>query len=219
MLYFISWLTDFALILFVFAGTRYLAEQDASPMVLGVLGASCFLASAISNTTSGQLADRVGRRRIALCGSTLLLISLAAASSIPADSPWFYAAYTTVGISVGFIYPPIMALLGHGKSVAASRRAYLWFCLAFNLGITSAQLSGGWMFEHLGPRAPLLVAMGLTSIGFICLSFVLKEPPIEKQGPGSKVVDDEARLAREFARLIWIANFAGMFSMSTSPLS
>lgn len=214
LLYLISWLTDFALILFVFAGTRYLAEREVSPMLLGMLGASFFLASAVSNACSGQLADRVGRRRVALCGSGLFLTSLATVASISPESPWFYAAYTFVGISVGLIYPPIMALLGHGKTGLASRRAYLWFCIAFNLGITSAQLTGGWLFQNLGARSPLLVAMGLTIVGFVTLLLLLKEPPRETLPPESHAVDRDGRLARAFARLIWVANFGGMFSMS-----
>jgi MFS family permease len=213
-LYIISWLTDFALILFVFAGTRYLAEQQASPLLLGLLGASFFLASAISNACSGRLADRVGRRRVALCGSALFLASLATVASVPPESPWFYAAYTFVGVSVGLIYPPIMAWLGHGKTGVATRRAYLWFCLAFNLGITSAQLSGGWMFENLGPSAPLLVAMGLTAVGFSCLLFLLKEPPAEETSSDHHEEGGDFHLARAFSRLVWIANVGGMFSMS-----
>ena len=39
MLYLIAWLTDCALILFLFSVTRVLAEQQASPWMLGTLGA------------------------------------------------------------------------------------------------------------------------------------------------------------------------------------
>lgn len=214
MLYFISWLTDFSIILFVFTGTRYLAEQGASPSLLGVLGASFFLSSAISNAWSGHVADRVGLRRVALRGMSMFLASLACVAVVPPDSVLFYIAYASVGISVGQIYPPVMAWLGHGKSGAAARRVYLWFCLAFNLGIVSAQLTGGWMYEQLGSRVPLIVAMTLAAIGFACL-FVAKAPPVRRHGdPLPHEESDDARLARAFARLTWIANFGGMFSMS-----
>ena len=215
-LYFISWLTDFALVLFVFAGTRHLAEQNASPLLLGVLGASFFLASAISNTCSGRVADRIGRRIVSLSGTGLLFGSLVAVASVSAESFWFHVAYTAVGISVGLIYPPIMAWLGHGKRGRSASRAYLWFCLAFNSGMLSAQLTGGWMFEQLGSRAPLLVAMGLTAVSFFCLLF-LTESEVRHDGPKPEPTVDETKdvcLARAFMRLNWIANFGGMFSMS-----
>ena len=216
MLYFISWLTDFALVLFVFAGTRSLAEQNASPLLLGVLGASFFLASAISNTCSGRVADRVGRRVVSLCGTGLFFASLAAVASISAKSFWFHVAYAAVGVSVGLIYPPIMAWLGHGKRGRSANRTYLWFCLAFNSGMLSAQLTGGWMFEQFGSRAPLLVAMGLTAVSFSCLLF-LTEPAVCRDAPEPEPIADETKdacLARAFTRLNWIANFSGMFSMS-----
>ena len=62
MLYLIAWLTDCALILFIFSATRILAEQHADPWTIGTLGAVFFLASAISNSIAGGLSDRIGRR-------------------------------------------------------------------------------------------------------------------------------------------------------------
>jgi MFS family permease len=213
MLYFISWLTDCALFLFIFSGTRFLAEREASPWLLGALGASFFLASAITNANSGRVADRVGRRPVSLCGAAMLLASLAGVAWFPADSWFFYAAYTSVGVAVGMIYPPIMALLGKGKSDAAASRALLLFCLAFNMGIVSGQLSGGWMFDWLGPRVPLLVAMGLTVISIVCLS-LLRGTETRREATATTEEHADARLARAFVRLTWIANFGGMFSMS-----
>ncbi len=214
MLYFIAWLTDFALILSVFASSRYLAEENAGPIVMGALGAAFFLGSAISNACSGRIADRIGRLRVAVRGASMLLASLAAATFIPAGSVWFYLAYTSIGISVRMIYPPVMALLGHGKSGTVKQLAYLWFCLAFNSGILSAQISGGWLFETIGPRAPLFTAMTLTFGVLVCLLSV-KERSIEGRPDQSRQGKlDEGRLARAFARLTWIANFGGMFSMS-----
>ena len=133
MLYFISWLTDFAALLFVFTGTRFLAERGASALMLGWLGASFFLASAISNACSGRIADVVGRRRVALCGTLLFLASLGLVAATHPASWLFYVAYTGVGISLGMIYPSVIAWLGHGRSGQAASRAYLFFCLAFNL--------------------------------------------------------------------------------------
>ena len=183
-------------------------------MLLGVLGAAFFLASAISNACSGRLADRVGRRRVALCGLALFLASLGSLSIIPVGSTLYYGTYVLVGVSVGLIYPAVMAWIGLGKSGQVAGRAYLWFCLAFNLGIVSAQLSGGWLFETIGPRAPMQVAMVLTLTGLGCM-WILRDPGLQhdSQRPDEDESHD-ASLARAFTRLTWIANFGGMFSMS-----
>jgi MFS family permease len=212
-LYLITWLTDFSLLLFVFAGTRRLAEQGASPRVLGLLGASFFLASALSNACMGSVADRIGRRRVSMTGALSVFGSLSAITFAPLGSALYYASYTLVGVSIGFVYPPIMAWLGQGKSGLAARRAFLLFCLSFNLGMVSAQLTGGWLFETVGPRAPLYVAMVLILTAFMLLC-CLREP--SAMGSAEQVESSTVtrQLAQSFTRLTWIANFGGMFSMS-----
>ena len=94
MLYLIAWLTDCALILFIFSATRILAEQRADPWTIGTLGAVFFLASAISNTVAGGLSDRIGRRIVSIAGGVGLVASL----SVPlvfTDGEWrLYVAYT-----------------------------------------------------------------------------------------------------------------------------
>ena len=215
MLYLIALLTDFAAIMFIFVSTRFLAEENASIFAMGVLGASYALASGLTNTVSGRLADHVGRRPITLVGTALFFLGmLAALNSSPGD--WtFYAAYIMVGGSLGLIYPPVMAWLGQDKVGSAASRTYLRFCLAFNLGIACGQLGGGWMFEAYGSTAPIQLAMGLVAASFFCL-LLLREPdpglaaPIELPADGSVIPE----LARAFGRLSWMANFSGMFSMS-----
>ncbi|MEO1994331.1 MAG: hypothetical protein ABGZ17_03555, partial [Planctomycetaceae bacterium] len=87
MLYLIAWLTDCALILFIFSVTRLLAEREVDGMTLGVLGALFFLTSALSNAYSGRICDRVGRRLVSVSGACCLCASLAA-FLIPGDAWW-----------------------------------------------------------------------------------------------------------------------------------
>ena len=76
MLYLIAWLTDFAAIMFIFVSTRALAEEKASIFALGLLGACYALASGLANTVSGRLADRVGRRPVALVGTAIFFLGI-----------------------------------------------------------------------------------------------------------------------------------------------
>ena len=214
MLYLVTWLTDFALLLFVFTGTRFLAEQGTSPLLLGVLGASLFLSSAISSACSGGIADRVGRRRVALIGMALLVLNLAGFAVCAPEGRSFYFAWSAAGISAGQIYPAIAAWLGHNRSGRSESRAYLWFCLSFNAGILSAQLTGGWLYESHGIRAALMVATGLALAGLVCL-LLLREPETHRECSSSLNETSSLSTSRAFARLTWLANFAGMFSVST----
>ena len=219
MLYLIAWLTDCALILFIFSATRILAEQHADPWTIGTLGAVFFLASAISNTIAGGLSDRIGRRIVSIAGGVGLVASL----SVPlifTDGAWrLYVAYICVGVSVGHIYPSVIAWLSQGGGQVEASRRFLRFGLAFNLGILGGQIGGGWLYDHVSSTAPLQSAIGLAFGTVICLCLVRERKAVD--GPvtgGAETVGvsrEERISARRFIRLAWLANFSGMFSMST----
>ena len=212
MLYLISWLTDFAAFLFLFAGNRYLADQESN--VLGILGASFFLASAIANTSAGMLADRFGRRRVSLIGAIVFVVTVALVSLTGPTGYFFYAAYTLVGASLGTIYPPLMAWLSVRYSGRQSSRAFLFFCLSFNLGLGTAQVVGGWMYENWGSNAPLVGSLVAAALALTCIAAL---PSAVEQGKPKKEKSDPevAKRAKMFTYLAWFANFGGMFSMST----
>ena len=219
MLYLIAWLTDCALILFIFSATRILAEQHADPWTIGTLGAVFFLASAISNTIAGGLSDRIGRRIVSIAGGVGLVASL----SVPlifTDGAWrLYVAYTCVGVSVGHIYPSVIAWLSQGGGRVEASRRFLRFGLALNLGILGGQIGGGWLYDHVSSTAPLLTAIGLAFGTVICLCLVRERQPVDGTVTGGAetvgVSHAERTSARRFIRLAWLANFSGMFSMST----
>ena len=219
MLYLIAWLTDCALILFLFSVTRVLAEQQASPWTLGTLGAAFFLASAISSTLAGRLSDRVGRKAVAISGSIGLVASLSVLLLFDSGTWRFYVAYACAGISVGHVYPPVIALLSRCTGPREASRRFLRFGLAFNLGILVGQIGGGWLYDHVTPEAPLLTAIGLAVVTVLCLFGVSERGGVEAGAAGSLEAPGlslrERSSARRFIRLAWLANFAGMFSMST----
>jgi predicted MFS family arabinose efflux permease len=219
MLYLIAWLTDCALILFIFSATRILAEQHADPWTIGTLGAVFFLASAISNTIAGGLSDRIGRRIVSIAGGVGLVASL----SVPlifTDGAWrLYVAYICVGVSVGHIYPSVIAWLSQGGGRVEASRRFLRFGLAFNLGILGGQIGGGWLYDHVSSTAPLQSAIGLAFGTVICLCLVRERKAVDGTVTGGAetvgVSREERISARRFIRLAWLANFSGMFSMST----
>ena len=169
MLYLIAWLTDCALILFVFSATRVLAEQHADPWTMGTLGAAFFLASALSNAWAGRLSDRIGRRPVSIAGGIGLVASLSVLLVFDHGAWRFYVAYTGIGISVGHIYPPVIALLSQGAGQREASRRLLFFGLAFNLGILAGQIGGGWLYDHISPTAPLHTAIVLAIGAVVCL--------------------------------------------------
>ena len=216
MFYLITWLTDCSLFLFVFSGTRLLAETDATMTTQGIAGALFFLASGISNYCSGLLADSFGRRATALWGMGCFLVSLASVAVFQPVGTEYILAYIVVGLAVGQVYPPIMAWMWSDKSERAVDLSYVYFCTAFNCGILSGQLSGGWLFSEIGPRSPVLLANGLILIAWIILWSIRIAPKQTVSTMDSEDLEvSRDYLAPDFTRLTWLANFAGMFSMGT----
>jgi MFS family permease len=216
MLYVICWLTDFASVLFIFSATRALAEQGTGSIAMGSIGAIYFLTAAASNTFWGRIADRWGRRQVVLAGTVVMLVCTLLAASQEMIPGLIYPAFVVGGVAAGMIWPAVMAWLGRETEGRSTSRAYLLFCIAFNLGMASGQSSGGWLFDRFGIIAPLLISAGLTTISFVCAWFLTELSTQDVQKP---VADDphlvHREIARAFARLSWVANFGGMFAMST----
>ena len=216
MLYVVTWLTDFAAFLLVFTVPRQLAEAQAPPWTLGLIGALFSACSACSNLIGGRLSDRFGRRGVAVTGTILLLAALVGASRFDPSHWTFLGAFGLGGTAVGMIYPPIIASLSQGRRGRAASRAFLGFCLAFNLGMVSGQLLGGWLFDQRGSDAPLLAGIGLSLLSLILIlggvdRFVSTNPQADER-PRQRT--ESAALAPAFARLGWVANFGGTFSVS-----
>jgi MFS family permease len=212
MLYLITWLTDFAAFLFIFAVGRQLAEQGADALLLGSLGAALSAANALSNALSGRFSDRVGRRRVAVAGVLFLFACLSLLLWSAPGQGTYYTAYIASGFAFGAIYPPIIAWLSQGRRGRSASRAYLFFCLAWNCGVLSGQLVGGWLFQEGGATWPLRAALALLVAEGLCLLLV------PAAAPNASAEEHQARTATElsaaFARLAWVANVGGAFSIS-----
>jgi MFS family permease len=213
MLYLITWLTDFAAFLLLFTVFRGLAEQRADALWVGTVGAVFSAANALSNAFAGRISDRAGRRRVAVAGMALLLVSVCGVAGFDSRQWPYLAAYTLSGIAFGAIYPPIIAWLGQGRSGRGISRVYFFFCLAWNAGVMSGQASGGWLFQH-NVAWPLQAALALIALDLSLLLLTRDTPPSFFPDAGDDEVGVDARLSAAFARLAWVANIGGAFSIS-----
>lgn len=217
MLYVITWLTDFAGFLLLFTVERQLAERHTPAFWLGVIGGLFSAANSLSNIVCGRLSDRLGRRLTAAAGMLLLLTGVVAVSRFEPGNGWHLAAYTACGAAFGAIYPPIIGWLGQGRRGRGTSRFLLWFCLAWNAGVVSGQLSGGWLFETFGPNSGLVAAQLLIGVNYVLL-FLASSTPRQAAADDREVAasDEKADRARSagFARLAWVANIGSAFSVS-----
>lgn len=235
-LFAITWLNDFSIMLLIFAVTRQLAEVGYGLMHLGVLGAVFSAAVSLSSIASGALSDRFGRVGQTRIGLLVALVGLILCVVVPVGKWYFVLVYGLVAIGPGFVYPSVIAWVnetagqrkrqpgrfGERKRTPVSR-AILFFCLSWNLGLISGQVTGGVMFA-VDPNGPIYIAIGLITTNLILLSLSQSKTKSSSRVEGAQerstdgVTDGTQspnKLAPETARLVgWLANIGGAFSVS-----
>lgn len=216
LLYLICVLTDFAAFVVVFAVSRGLAEARAEPWYLGVAGAGLSLTAGIASIVGGWLAHRFDGRAVFMTGSICIAVSAAACGVFDLQSRWFLAAYWLLGVGLGFLYPPLIGWLNRGEDAHANRRGVsrtlILFCIAWNVGMMSGQLSAGWLFSwgrHWLCAIAFAVALENGVLAVIAARLVRGVPRVASDSPPPP--EGAVALAAAFKRLSWIANLGGMF--------
>lgn len=219
LLYVVTWLTDFSGLLLIFAVSRDLAEQGASLAKMGAVGGVLSLMFCVSGIVFGRLSDRVGRRRVVFLGMTLLVVGCGGYLVLAVDSWGYYVSYWLSGLGMGMVHPPLVAWLNQGREDdergPATTAVLIRYCVGWNFGVIGGQMAGGWLFP-LGLRWPMAAALGLAVVN---LGLVLatgkwsSKPKASPAGLGLANARHRA-ISSGFARMNWIANLGGAFSMS-----
>ena len=216
LLYGITWLTDFSAALLVFSVTRNLSERVADPIQLGLAGGGLCAAHTVSTLVCGHLSDRLGRRAMTAGGMLVLLASIGAVALLQADHWSYFFSYACAGAATGAIYPSLIAWLTRGEHGPHTGRVLVGFCLAWNVGMMAGQAVGGKLFGRWGTEAPLILAMILLSINVVATLLADRNglPDSTTAGREQSKLPPKAALSAAFARLGWIGNVGGTFSMS-----
>lgn len=215
-LYVATWLNDTALILLMFGVSRYLAETSAGLMNMGILGGSAAVGWAVTAFVAGTLSDHIGRRLLMLSAIILSLVSTIGCAVWLDNRILLVAAYGLSGVAGAMFYAPLIAWLGEGESgIAAGRRratrTLMFFCFAWNLGVVTGQLIGGFTYE-IDPRLPLYLAMALPFVNFALVLCLRSGPMREESNNTVEPIDEEERqLSEQFARMSWVGNLGAPF--------
>ena len=218
-LYLMCGLTDFASFAVVFTVSRSLAESQAAPWYLGLVGAGLSFSAAVGSILGGWLPNRFDVRFVFLSGAGAMALSIPACWLGDASKPWFLPGYWLLGIGLGLLYPPLIGWLNQGENPHANRRVVnrtlILFCVAWNLGMMCGQLTAGALFP-LGRGwvygAALLGALANLVLAFLVAFQVKPFAPISTYRTQHEM--EALELASAFKRLSWIANLGGMFGAS-----
>jgi MFS family permease len=218
-LYVICSLTDFAGFVVVFVVSRGLAEADLGLMYLGIAGAGLSFSAGVGSILGGWLAYRLDGRVVFVSGAVTIVLSILACGLIDLHSHWFLLGYWSLGIGLGFQYPPLIGWLNQGEDAHANHRdvsrRLILFCAAWNVGMMCGQLAGGtlfawgarWAYGAAGSVALLNLLLAIAAAGRVV---PLAAVPIG----GTQQVYAVMERAVAFKRLSWIANLGGVFGGS-----
>lgn len=215
--YWISLSTDFAYMLFIFTVTRLMADNQASLLTLGILGAVSAVSYALGAPIGGRIFDLWGGRRVTTVAVAAKILVLLACIQWHSSTDWFYLMAAISGASTGCLHPPVIAWLTQGGlprlgSRLAGRRLFR-FCLSWNLGMIGGQTVGGWLFP-LNPALPLLVGVLLMVSVLIVIRQRLTAPPAGALAEVEQEVSVAPQTARTFVYLGWLANVASAMGVS-----
>ena len=218
-LYLICGLTDFASFAVVFAVSRGLAEGQAAPWYLGLVGAGFSFSAAVGSILGGWLPNRFDVRIVFLSGASSVVLSIVACWLGDFRHAWSLPGYWLLGIGLGLLYPPLIGWLNQGENPHANRRVVsrtlILFCVAWNLGMMCGQLTAGALFPF--GRGWVYGAALLGALPNLLLAFVVafRVTPFAPISTNRTRHETEAlELAAAFKRLSWIANLGGMFGAS-----
>lgn len=115
----------------------------------------------------GDLADRLGRRRVA--AAALAAYALAVAGTAGLRPGLLELCGAGLGVSQGLFYPALNALALEGVDKEHQGRVMAFFNGAFNGGFASSVLGAGVIAAHAGYPAVFLTVGAVTALGVIAL--------------------------------------------------
>ncbi|MCC7490970.1 MAG: MFS transporter [Fimbriimonadaceae bacterium] len=183
-------------------------EFHASQQVIGFLGALPTLCYISTTMLMGGLADRLGRRRMALAGTALMTVCLAGLALC--RSPWTMLPLLALrGVGAAMFWPPLASWLSQGTDAASLPRRMA----AYNIGWSSGSMLGsvlaGWLYAAWGARAALGIDAALMLL-LVLLTWRLprlSDQVEEPVGPVSSSAAGDRRSA-------WLASFAAFFTVN-----
>jgi len=217
-LYLVTFLSDFTLMLLIFAVSRDLAEKGAGLWTMGWVGGGASVFYIISSIFGGRLSDHWARRTIVLVGSATQIASAIGLICFRNHFPAYVAAYWVSGLAGGLIYPAIIAWLstadGSGpRPTRDATRILIFFCLSWNSGMLAGQIAGGVSFR-IAPEVPFFVAAVATIITLFLVLTTPSSTPAPAPAAGFQgEEEDKQLLSAAYARVAWAANVAGAYCM------
>jgi len=185
------------------------AEMHVDDLQLGLLSTVFLWVYGFASPFGGYLADRLGRKRI-LVLSLAIWTTVTLLTGYVRDFPQLLAARALMGLSEACYLPAALALITelHGKAsrslATGVHQSGLYAGMAFG-GVT-----GGWMGERHGWRAPFIV-LGLIGLAYV----VVLVKGIRAEARGGSGAGESGAFAASLVEVLRLPGYRGMLAAFT----
>jgi multidrug resistance protein len=152
----------------------YALSFDVSNSAIGVTIAVFGLARFFFSVPSGQLADRIGRRRALAFGSLFTLVGNLLCALAPSYIPFLIARFIA-GIGASFVITLCQIVLADITTSERRGRMMSVYMGTFMFAVGIGPLPGGLLAEHYGLAAPFVAFAALGGVASLLAWFLLPE--------------------------------------------
>ncbi|BBO90305.1 MFS transporter [Desulfosarcina ovata] len=141
----------------------YARGFGVSTSQIGMINAAFFLMAGLLSLPSGILSDRLGRKRMAVCGTVVLFIGML----LLCFSRSFFSLagiYLLLGVGMAAFSPTMMSWVSKISPLTHIGRAYGWYTTALFCGMGMGPAVGGALGEWLGFKPVFLIAATFVAV-------------------------------------------------------
>lgn len=158
--------------------------------------ANCLLVATVGAIVSywpvGQLSSKIGRKKMILCGVTLLAACFLVSGLMKEMTVLMYVGFALVGLawaSINVNSFPMVVELAQGSDTGKYTGYYYTFSMAAQ---TLTPILSGYLLEHVGYHTLFPYAAGMVALSFVTMCFVHHgdSKPAPKKGLEALDVDD-----------------------------
>ena len=130
---------------------------------IGLINAAFYLMAGLLALPSGILSDRLGRKRLAVCGIIVLFTGMLL---LYFSRSFFYIAgiYLLLGVGIAAFGPTMMSWVAEISPPTHMGRAYGWYTTALFCGLGMGPAAGGALGEWLGLQPVFLIGAALVAV-------------------------------------------------------
>jgi AAHS family 4-hydroxybenzoate transporter-like MFS transporter len=155
--------------LLAYAAPHIAKELGFGPTSFGVVFSASLVGMALGSITLGMLADRFGRSRVLISGTTLFSLATLALPWLATDIPSFIAMRFVAGLGLGGVTPVLIAIIAENTPRQVRSLAVMVAVGSLSLGAFASGLVSSWLIPVQGWRStfvfggtvPILIAAAL----------------------------------------------------------